>query len=109
MRGQNVGKRVRLHALDPQDAAANHAIAHFVRNLPAGSARKLSENKPGFVLVLRTAGCFDRLPLTNFSLDPDLVNCARCKAYLKKHPQYVNYLRELSDAVKTPEPPPSAA
>ena len=102
MRGQNVGKKRIAHALDPLDMAANGAIAYLTRE-PTSNEQALAG------LLLRTAGCFDRLPLALFSLDPDRITCHRCRLYLKKHPQYCNYLRALTDVVKSPEPPPSAA
>ncbi len=102
MRGQNVGKKRIAHALDPLDMAANGAIAYLTQE-------QTPNNQALAGLLLRTAGCFDRLPLALFSLDPDRVSCHRCRLYLKKHPQYVNYLREINACVKSPEPPPSAA
>lgn len=89
MRGQNVGKVVRLHAPDPRELTC-------IDMWTTGDAR------------VSTAGCFDRVPGKLVTLDPEAVRCHRCRLYLRNHPQYRQRLAALHAASSQPTPPEAA-
>lgn len=78
MRSGHLGHRPRLHAPDPLDLNERDAWGDTWR-----------------VVLVRTAGCFGRVPAELVTLDPARVRCHRCRLYLRGHPQYYNHLAAI--------------